>query len=81
MECKICQIDLPDYIYIEDNIDEWICPECCFKNYVKCSICNENLGITSSDIACGILGDDWIEMCEHCAIEFKHAKNNHKCLD
>lgn len=71
MNCNICNEEIPDYIYIEENEIEWTCPECIFKNQMKCSICNENIGITNIDRANGMLGDDWIEMCEKCALEFK----------
>jgi len=71
MNCNICNEEIPDYIYIEENEEEWTCPECILKNHMKCSICNENIGITNIDRANGMLGDDWIEMCENCALEFK----------
>ena len=71
MNCNICNEEIPYYIYIDENQKEWTCPECILKNHMKCSICNENIGITNIDRASGMLGDDWIEMCENCALEFK----------
>lgn len=69
-ECTICGSEIPSYM---EEKEDYICIECICKNYSKCIICNEITGISNIDRACGMLGDDWIEMCEHCAIEFKHA--------
>jgi len=74
----MCGSEIPEYM---EEKEEYICIECICKNYSKCTICNERTGISNIDRACGILGDGWVDMCEHCAIEFKHAKNNNQCLD
>lgn len=71
-ECIMCGSEIP--IYLEEK-EDYICIECICKNYSKCSICNEKIGITNMDRANGMLGNNWIDMCEECAIEFKHGKN------
>ena len=68
-ECIMCGSEIPEYL---EEKEDYICIECICKNYMKCSICNEKIGITNIDRANGMLGDEWIEMCENCASEFKN---------
>jgi hypothetical protein len=67
--CTIC--GSISNLYLEEDEGSFTCIECICKSSLKCLICNENVGITNIDRANNILGDDWVEMCENCAIEFK----------
>lgn len=76
--CNLCGEEAPSYLYIEVDCDQWTCVDCICSSHMKCQICNENLGLTSIDRASFILGNEWIEMCEQCALEFK---SNVRSLD
>lgn len=76
--CSVCGEEAPSYLYIESECDDWTCVECIYSSHARCEICNESLGLTSIDRANSILGNEWMEMCEHCAVEFK---SNVRSLD
>lgn len=77
MNCKTCNEEMPDYIYLEENIVEWQCFDCSLKENMKCEICNEILNINKIDKANSILDDSWIEMCDSCAEEFNEGRETY----